>query len=109
MGQLKRLGAELPRLGLPLKFLEDDARAVSRGRDDRLEWRKWYKTARWQKLRMQVLIEAAFTCCRCGAVRPSPLMVADHRKAHKGNAAMFWDRGNLQAMCKACHDSEKQR
>jgi len=109
MGKLTGLGGGLPRLSRALPFADEGQAATSRARDARLEWRAWYKTARWQKLRAQVLVEAAFTCCRCGAARASALMVADHKIAHRGNAALFWDRANLQAMCKACHDSQKQR
>ena len=30
--------------------------------------------------------------------------VADHIIPHKGNLELFWDEGNLQALCKSCHD-----
>ena len=38
-----------------------------------------------------------------------PATVVDHIKPHKGDEALFWDAGNLQSLCKPCHDSTKQR
>lgn len=35
--------------------------------------------------------------------------VVDHIKEHKGSEALFFDPFNLQSLCKACHDSTKQR
>lgn len=35
--------------------------------------------------------------------------IVDHIKKPEGNLALFWDWGNLQSVCKAYHDSEKQR
>ena len=109
MGKLKALPPRLDRLPPRVGFLNDDEAAASRARDRGLVWRAWYKTARWQKLRWHVLVDAGFTCAMCGRVADSPGMVADHVTPHRGNAAMFWDRGNLQALCKGCHDGAKQR
>jgi 5-methylcytosine-specific restriction endonuclease McrA len=90
-------------------FLSDDATSASRARDSRLVWRAWYKTARWQRLRWSVLVESLFTCAMCKVVHgDTAQLVADHKVAHRGNAALFWDRDNLQCLCKACHDSTKQ-
>ena len=67
-------------------------------------------TVRWQALRWEVLVEAAFTCVRCQRVEgDTALLVADHKMPHRGVAALFWDRQNLQCLCKHCHDSAKQR
>jgi 5-methylcytosine-specific restriction protein A len=33
----------------------------------------------------------------------------DHIIDHNGNASLFWDRDNLQAVSKQWHDTEKQR
>lgn len=74
------------------------------------DWRKWYNTKPWAKLRWQVLLEAAFTCAMCGKVEAeTSQLVADHKDPHRGDAAKFWDRANLQCLCKRCHDSDKQR
>lgn len=89
---------------------ESEARRL-RERDRNVEWRKWYKTARWQKLRMDVLVRDMFTCqmAGCGRIehRTSQL-VADHKLQHHGDAELFWDARNLQCLCKPCHDRLKQ-
>ena len=78
-------------------------------RDQVLEWRQWYKTKRWQRLRWLVLVRDQFTCRMCGALEASTrLLVADHVQPHRGDAALFWAEGNLQTLCKACHDGAKQ-
>lgn len=95
-----------PRLGTAAPV---DRAEASRQRDASLAWRAWYKTARWQRLRWQVLVAARFTCARCGRIEgKTSQLVADHVAAHRGDAAMFWDSANLQCLCKACHDSAKQ-
>jgi len=33
--------------------------------------------------------------------------VADHREPHNGDLGKFWN-GELQSLCKTCHDSAKQ-
>ena len=77
-------------------------------------WKAWYKTARWRRLREQVLIRDAYTCRSCGRVlagkSPEPdSPVVDHIQAHRGNEALFWSEANLQAICKSpCHDQRKQ-
>lgn len=108
--KLKRLRDGVHRLPSIVGYLSRDASAVSRQRDQTLAWRKWYKTARWQKLRWSVLVRDLFTCHICSkAVSDTSLLVADHIKPHRGDLALFWDEGNLQCLCKACHDTVKQR
>jgi len=72
--------------------------------------RHLYSTKGWQRLRWQVLLEAAFTCAMCGLVEGrTAKLVADHIEPHRGDEALFWERSNLQCLCKACHDRSKQR
>ena len=76
-------------------------------------WRAWYRSKRWQELRLAVLVRDNWTCQRTGRVLtgryPSPdSPVVDHRIPHKGNAALFWDMGNLQTLSKEYHDKVKQ-
>ncbi|MGK7663365.1 HNH endonuclease signature motif containing protein [Marinovum sp. E06] len=55
---------------------------------------------------------ADFTCERpgCGRIEAdTSKLVADHIDPHRGDPAKFWDRDNLQCLCKACHDSDKQK
>lgn len=110
MGRLKALPARLtalqPRLSAPAPMDEAER---SRQRDAGQLWRKWYKTARWQRLRWSVLVRDLFTCRRCRRVEVvTSLLVADHIKPHRGDASLFWDDGNLQCLCKSCHDTFKQ-
>ncbi|RVU17485.1 HNH endonuclease [Methylobacterium oryzihabitans] len=71
-------------------------------------WRKWYGTARWQR-RRRALLDASPLCVSCtrrGLVVPAT--VADHVEPHRGDPDTFWN-GRLQALCKPCHDGDKQR
>lgn len=84
------------------------AAQTSTARDD---YRGWYKTSRWQKLRWSILVRDRFTCqmSGCGRVEPdTSLLVADHVIPHRGDVSLFWDDRNLQCLCKTCHDSLKQ-
>jgi 5-methylcytosine-specific restriction enzyme A len=97
----------------PLKpkvaFLNDDKAAVSRARDRRHEYRAWYKTQAWRRLRWQVLARDLFTCQMCGKLEAqTSQLVADHKLPHRGNEGLFWDAGNIQCLCKPCHDGTKQ-
>lgn len=88
-----------------------DERQRSRYRDSTQHWRAWYKTARWQRLRLRVLLRDQFTCQRpeCGRlIGDTSQLVCDHIRPHRGDAALFWDEGNLQSLCKPCHDVVKQ-
>lgn len=80
-------------------------------RDATQPWRGWYKTARWQRLRWLVLVRDLFTCqmAGCGRIDPdTSKLVADHKAPHRGDERLFWDAGNLQCLCKPCHDRLKQ-
>lgn len=75
-------------------------------------WKAWYKLARWRALRLRIFLRDLYTCQRKGCGRAehnTALLVCDHIKPHRGNEALFWDEGNLQTLCKACHDKDKQR
>lgn len=66
-----------------------------------------YNSHRWRKLRKQVLNEEPL-CRMCQQIgRTMPSDTVDHIKEHHGDEALFWDRGNLQALCKMCHNSAK--
>jgi 5-methylcytosine-specific restriction endonuclease McrA len=73
-------------------------------------WRKLYKTARWQALRLRVFVRDLFTCQRCGRLEgDTSKLVADHKKPHRGDERLFFDESNVETLCKPCHDAEKQR
>lgn len=70
-----------------------------------------YRTARWQRLREQVIIDDEYTCRMCGALvglKPYDAHV-DHIDPHKGDEALFWATANLQTLCGPCHNSAKAR
>lgn len=93
-----------PRMG----YAEGDERAADRHRDRTSPWRAWYRTARWQRLRQEVLVGDMFTCQMCGRLSDTG-MVVDHVEPHRGDEALFWDDGNLQVLCASpCHSKHKQ-
>ena len=109
MGKMARLPSRLAALPSRLAAAPDDRRERGRYRDAQ-PWRAWYKTARWQALRWATLLRDLFTCQHCQRVEAdTSKLVADHRKAHRGDEALFWDPDNLWTLCKTCHDSWKQR
>ena len=58
----------------------------------------------WQRASRQYLA-AHPLCVRCMAEgRYTKATVVDHIKPHRGDAVLFWDRDNWQALCKRCHD-----
>lgn len=108
---MRRLKAATPLLKQAPPLVAQMA-AAHAGRQPAQRWtplRHLYGTARWQKLRWQVLVDALFMCARCKRIEAdTSQLVADHIRPHRGDAALFWDRGNLQCLCKPCHDSAKQ-
>ncbi|MFD0344020.1 AAA family ATPase [Streptomyces sp. NPDC127117] len=68
----------------------------------RSDWRWVYDDKRWAPLRDQVLSEEPLCRARCGR----PPAVVDHIRPHRGNEQLAFDRANLQAMCKPCHDAK---
>ena len=73
------------------------------------QMRKLYATARWFRLRAQVLEEQPL-CQACQAQgRVEPSADVDHIAPHRGDPLLFWDRGNLQGLCHQCHSTKTQR
>lgn len=107
MSKLRQLA---PRLGslAPVIKRTTDAHGHSATAEP---WRRWYKLARWARLRLEVFKRDRFTCQweRCGRMEPvTSLLVADHKQPHRGDPRLFWDKNNLQTLCKSCHDKHKQ-
>ncbi|WBU28360.1 HNH endonuclease [Rhodopseudomonas palustris] len=66
--------------------------------------------ARWAALRLRIFPRDNYTCRRCDRVEgDTSLLVCDHVDLHRGNEQLFWHEGNLQTLCKPCHDKHKQR
>lgn len=75
--------------------------------------RRWYYHARWVHpdwgLRAQVLADNPW-CVTCQI--QGVLTIAtdiDHVIPHRGDPGRFWDRGNLQGLCGACHRTKTGR
>ena len=69
---------------------------------------RMYTTAHWKIARNRQLALDP-TCVFCREVgRLSPAVVVDHITPHRGDPALFYDAGNLQSLCKTCHDAVKQ-
>lgn len=104
MGRLKALKPSVRSLPSTIAFAPKDERERDRFRDKQ-HWRKWYHTARWKKLRWAVLVRDRFTCQRCGRLEgDTALLVANHKRPHRGDPRLFWDERNIETACKPCHD-----
>ena len=101
MARLRTLPTRLATISQRLKS------ATTHGQD----WRAWYSTAEWRRLRIAVFKRDGFQCqCGCGRVEgDTRLLVCDHIRAHRGRRELFYDPANLQTLLKSCHDSRKQR
>jgi 5-methylcytosine-specific restriction enzyme A len=69
--------------------------------------RRWYRTPRWKALRALVLREQCYACADCGQILVA--LEVDHIAKHEGSPWRFWDRTNLQALCRTCHQRKTQR
>ncbi len=114
MGKLKAMAPRLGTLKPTVGFAPGDAKAADRQRSKDHSWRKWYATERWRKLRQEVFVRDAYTCQRTGMVcvgkYPAPNSpVANHKRPHRGDPALFWDKDNIETVSKEVHDGLIQR
>ena len=112
MARLRSLGQRVDTLAPKLRRLELDHDEGRRGFDAR----RWYNSGRWRSvptgLRWRCLERDLFTCQwpGCGRIEADTAkLVADHVVPHRGDERLFFDLGNLQTLCKPCHDTHKQR
>ena len=73
-------------------------------REKRPEFHKLYRTPRWTQLSRHYLDEHMF-CERCSGFAE----LTHHRIPHNGDAELFYDWNNLEALCKVCHNREHRR
>lgn len=59
--------------------------------------------SRWSKAR-RAFLDKHPDCAMCG----KPAVVVDHVKPHRGDRALFWDKGNWQPLCTHHHNATKQ-
>jgi 5-methylcytosine-specific restriction endonuclease McrA len=72
------------------------------------DYRRWYDTARWRRLRLQQL-QLEPLCQRCktnGHIVEAE--VVHHVIPHKGDPVLFWS-GKLESLCRHCHDGITQQ
>lgn len=107
LGTLKpRLGGLAPRVGAS----DRDGKGRDQHRNAIKPWRNWYKLARWERLRQQAFVRDAFICQRSGVLcigkHPEPNSpVANHKRRHNGDPALFWDIDNIETVSKEVHDT----
>jgi len=59
--------------------------------------------ARWQRARLLFLRRNPLCVLHKMKGEIVPATVVDHKLPHKGDMRLFWDVGNWQALCRACH------
>jgi 5-methylcytosine-specific restriction protein A len=114
MGNAKR-PTGIKNLRPSVGLLASSVKALAEVPEDPEAWRAGLTTAergygyRWQQERGRYLRlnPLCIMCNERGIVRAST--VVDHKIAHRGDQALFWDLENWQALCKPCHDSHAQR
>lgn len=109
VARLRTLAPQVGRLPPRLAVQVHEGAARDLSRDRGAPWRRWYKTARWQKLRAAVLLRDLYACRICERIEANTSrLVCDHVEPHRGDEVRFWA-GPFQTLCKTCHDSRKQR
>ena len=84
------------------------SKAYDQTRREVLPWRRFYKTARWQGVRLTQLA-AEPLCAFCKATgKIVEAEIVDHVLPHRGDEVKFFA-GPFQSLCKRCHDGAKQR
>ena len=60
--------------------------------------------SRWQKARKTFLLSHPICADHEKRGMVMPATVVDHIVPHKGDMSLFWDHGNWQPLCAACHN-----
>lgn len=109
---MTKLKTRRPSLTVPRSKLvaPKDQKGRDKWRSDHQAHRKWYSSAKWQRLSEEVKADADFHCGMCGAYCAGKYdAICDHKEPHRGDEKLFWDRSNLWCICKKCHDGDKKR
>jgi 5-methylcytosine-specific restriction protein A len=61
-----------------------------------------YNTARWRKLRREILNKHPY-CSECGIGKNETILEVHHIIAPRGNEDLFFDETNLVSVCPVCH------
>lgn len=68
--------------------------------------RRLYATARWRRVRAEVLQRDQHRCTECGAVGGADPLEVHHVDGWRGG---FWAEENLRTLCRRCHLEEHGR
>ena len=70
----------------------------------------WYNHVRrsWHAVRRKVLERESGTCQTCGRCRTDMVLDIDHT-VPRSIGEDEWHQGNLQALCRACHEAKSMR
>lgn len=110
MGKLSNIGPMVTAAPSRLGRVTDE-----HGHSDANEpWRAWYKSARWQRLKVRVHNRDGYVCQRSGVVCSGKgndwnAPVANHKVPHRGDPVLFWDESNIETVTKRVHDSIIQK
>jgi 5-methylcytosine-specific restriction endonuclease McrA len=112
MGKLTTLKPKVSTLKPAVATMRDTRDTAAAG--NLALYRQWYKSARWQRLRAEVLTRDLYTCQQTGVLlsgkHPAPNSpVVDHIRPHRGRLELFWDPNNCQSVAKSWHDEVKQK
>jgi len=92
------------RLATSGAYCEQHRKDYERATDNRKTSDERGYNSRWRKA-SKMFMRSHPLCAECmrqGVATPA--QVVDHIIPHKGDASLFWDVGNWQALCKSCHD-----
>jgi 5-methylcytosine-specific restriction protein A len=91
-----------------LGFNPGRKRSNDRQRRQSLPWRSWYSLAAWKRRRDVQLMRQPLCERHLARGEVVEATVANHKIAHRGDWRLFIE-GDLESVCKPCHDSEVQR
>jgi 5-methylcytosine-specific restriction endonuclease McrA len=63
-----------------------------------------YSSPQWRALRDAHLAECPI-CTRCGRLAE----IAHHVTEHQGDPELFYNAGNLESLCRVCHEQHHRR
>ena len=118
-GRLARSGGTYSKMTNKLQTLKSSVPMLDTRRVPTMQagsWRTSDQTAaqrgygyKWQKAR-EGFLRSHPLCVMCQADdRVTAATVVDHKIPHRGDQALFWDRGNWQSLCATHHSRDKQR
>lgn len=60
--------------------------------------------SKWRRESAAFLLRPENRLCACGCGREANMV--DHKRAHKGDASLFWSRSNWQPMHRSCNSKK---